>query len=74
MFYKKGLTNIHHIFDSQYFSNPKIEKELIMPKYSDDKVTEGTITEEQWKKILKWAFEGKSILFELIKEYEKDKK
>jgi len=41
---------------------------------SDDKISEGTITEEQWKKIVKWFFSDKSILFEGIKEYEKDKK
>lgn len=33
-----------------------------------DKVSEGVITEEQWKKMAKWFFAGESILFHLIEE------
>lgn len=38
--------------------------------YEDDIIAEGSITEEQWRKIAKWFFERKSILFEIIKEEE----
>lgn len=33
-----------------------------------EKIDEGTITEEQWKKMARWFFASESILFHLIEE------
>lgn len=39
----------------------------------DETITQGVITEEQWRKIVEWFSGGKCILFELVREHEERK-